>query len=77
MKLELIEDILSLLEAGGKWEDFYYAVRNSAKELHREDGPAVIHTDGTRYWCRNGAFHRSDGPAVIHPDGRQEWHGRP
>ena len=25
-------------------------------KLHREDGPAVIWPDGTKYWCKNGNF---------------------
>ena len=40
---------------------------------HREDGPAVIHSDGTQEWWLNGHLHREDGPAVIHSDGTQEW----
>lgn len=39
--------------------------RNSAGELHREDGPARIWSSGTREWYINGKLHREDGPAVI------------
>jgi hypothetical protein len=42
-------------------------------QLHREDGPAVIHPDGTQKWWKNGKRHREDGPAVIYPNGSQEW----
>jgi len=41
--------------------------------LHREDGPAVICTDGYRSWYRNGLRHREDGLAVIFSDGLQRW----
>lgn len=43
-------------------------------ELHREDGPAVIHPNGAQEWYRHGELHRVDGPAVIHPNGTQEWY---
>jgi len=75
MKLDTAEAILSLLEAGGKWDEGgYYAVRNRNGRLHRDDGPAIVYPDGKQYWYRNGRLHRDDGPAVVHPDGRQEWY---
>jgi len=73
MKLELYGLIQSLLEAGGKFENGRYVVRNRNGDYHRDDGPAVIRPDGTQYWYRNGQFHRDDGPAIIRPDGRREW----
>jgi hypothetical protein len=33
--------------------------------LHREDGPAVIHPTGTKIWYVNGVIDRTDGPAII------------
>lgn len=39
--------------------------RNSAGQLHREDGPAV-EGDGTRAWYLNGIRHRENGPALEH-----------
>ena len=42
--------------------------------LHREDGPAMIFSDGSQYWYKNGYLHREDGPAEIYPDGTQEWY---
>lgn len=42
-------------------------------QLHREDGPAIEHADGSKYWYQNGKCHRSDGPAVIEADGNMEW----
>lgn len=41
--------------------------------LHREDGPAEIKADGTRYWYRNGILHREDGPAIEYAAGGVEW----
>ena len=47
---------------------------NEHDQLHRIDGPAVIHSDGTQYWYINGKLHRTDGPAVIYSDGDQHWY---
>jgi len=44
-------------------------------KCHREDGPAVIYSDGTQAWYINGKMHREDGPAVIiGDDGTQYWY---
>lgn len=43
-------------------------------QLHRLDGPALIHTDGTQCWVNNNEIHRLDGPAIIYPDGTQYWY---
>jgi hypothetical protein len=40
---------------------------------HREDGPAVIYTDGAQFWYKEGELHREDGPAVDLPEGYKEW----
>ena len=32
-------------------------------KLHREDGPAIERTSGTKEWYFNGKLHRLDGPA--------------
>jgi hypothetical protein len=74
MKLELYGLIQSLLEAGGKFDYDMYVVRNGNGELHRDDGPAVICTDGTKKWYRNDKLHREDGPAVICTDGTLYWY---
>jgi len=42
--------------------------------IHREDGPALIGTNGDQYWLSNGYIHREGGPAVIYPDGYQAWY---
>jgi hypothetical protein len=46
---------------------------NTHEQLHREDGPAVIHVSGLQEWWVNGERHNEDGPAVIYADGTQEW----
>ena len=48
--------------------------RNSAGQLHRIWGPAVIYPRGSKFWFQNGLHHRSDGPAEIHPDGTEHWY---
>ena len=47
---------------------------NSAGQLHREDGPAVIYACGTMWWMKNGRLHRDDGPAVVLSSGRTLWY---
>ena len=41
--------------------------------LHREDGPAIIRTDGHEAWFLNGQLHREDGPARTYVDRAEEW----
>ena len=43
-------------------------------KLHREDGPAVKYTDGSKCWYLNGKRHREDGPAVEYADGEKLWY---
>ena len=42
--------------------------------LHREDGPAIIYSDGTKKWFLKGKLHRKGGPAIEYPDGTCEWY---
>lgn len=42
--------------------------------LHREDGPAVEHVDGSKYWYKEGYHHREDGPAVESITGLKYWY---
>lgn len=74
MKLERYLLIESILEAGGKFESGSYVLRNRNGLPHRDDGPAIIRTDGRQYWYRNGKQHRDDGPAVILSDGTHCWY---
>lgn len=41
---------------------------------HREDGPAIIYSDGYQSWYLNGKLHREDGPAIIDVDGTPSWY---
>jgi hypothetical protein len=43
-------------------------------ELHREDGPAMEHNNGYKFWYINDLLHREDGPAVVHPSGSKSWY---
>jgi hypothetical protein len=47
---------------------------NKNGQLHREDGPAVEWTSGTKEWYKDGGLHREDGPAVVAPSGEQFWY---
>ena len=42
--------------------------------LHREDGPAVEYTDGSKAWYINGQRHREDGRAIEWNDGYEAWY---
>jgi hypothetical protein len=42
-------------------------------KFHREDGPAVEFSNGSRYWYINGIRHRDDGPAIELSDGYKEY----
>ena len=46
---------------------------NSAGQVHREEGPAVEWTDGTKMWRYNDMLHRTDGPAVEYTNGTKFW----
>jgi hypothetical protein len=46
---------------------------NGNGKLHREDGPAIVRTDGYRAWYLNGFLHREDGPAIEDSDGTKQW----
>jgi hypothetical protein len=39
--------------------------------LHREDGPAVEYSSGSRDWFQHGKRHRLDGPACEYT--KNEW----
>ena len=46
---------------------------NEHGQLHREDGPAIDHADGTREWYVDGKIHRTDGPAIERASGTRSW----
>ena len=37
-------------------------------------GPAIIHVNGTQWWCQNNVPHREDGPAVVWDHGECNWY---
>ncbi len=41
---------------------------------HREGGPAIEWTDGTKEWYSHGKRHRLDGPAIEANDGIKVWY---
>ena len=47
--------------------------KNEKGQIHREDGPAYINSNGTQEWWFNGKLHREDGPAVVRNDGLYQW----
>ena len=64
-------------------EQFIHINKNGTKRYykdremtirHREDGPAIEHTNGNKWWYVNGKFHREDGPAVEYANGNKWWY---
>ena len=53
---------------GTRW---YY---NRAGQLHRDEGPAIEITCGSKSWYQNGRLHRTDGPAIEWADGDEFWY---
>ena len=51
-----------------------YQHYNAGGQLHRLGGPALIMSDGTQMWFRNGFAHCIDGPAVICANGNVIWY---
>jgi hypothetical protein len=41
---------------------------------HRENGPAIEWSDGTKSWHINGKLHRENGPAIEYADGSKYWY---
>jgi len=69
IKNKIMESTKTYSHVRGRWE-----WRNSADQLHREDGPAIEYDNGTKHWFRNGLCHREDGPAVECADGDKYWY---
>ena len=66
MKAQYIE----IKENGNK---FYYSDQEM-KNLHREDGPAIIDINGDKEWYQNHKLHRMDGPAIEGHNGNKVWY---
>lgn len=47
---------------------------DSTGQLHRDDGPAIIDSDGVTAWYQNNLLHRIDGPAIEYPNGTKLWY---
>jgi hypothetical protein len=52
------------------WSIHYY---NENNEYHREDGPAIEYSDGTKFWYKNDERHREDGPAIQFANGLKKY----
>ena len=52
----------------------YYYKDEARTILHREDGPAIEHVKGAKYWYLNGLLHRMGGPAVEYSGGMKHWY---
>ena len=64
------EQFIHIYEDGDK---FYYSDREMTIR-HREDGPAIEYSNGTKSWYLNGKRHREDGPAIENADGSKYWY---
>jgi len=42
--------------------------------MHREDGPAIEFTSGSKVWRIHGKLHREDGPAIEYIHGNRYWY---
>ena len=42
--------------------------------LHRLNGPALTHPNGSQYWFQYGKQHRTDGPAITRGNNSKSWY---
>ena len=62
------------IEINSNGSKFYYKDR-AMEILHREDGPAVEWSNGSKEWYINGKLHREDGPAMESSSGfHDSWY---
>ena len=47
--------------------------KDAQGRLHREDGPAIIWPDGSKFYHIRGKRHREDGPAEEFANGTKGW----
>jgi len=61
-----------LMKAG----DYESLTFDSKSGLHSfDDLPAVVRSDGTKYWYKNGKLHRDkDLPAIVYSNGTKHWY---
>jgi hypothetical protein len=67
-------DLLSAAQSGGCGSQGRREYRDSAGRLHREDGPALIHANGSVKWYRHGKRHRLGAPACVYVNGTRKWY---
>jgi hypothetical protein len=48
--------------------------RDAQGRLHREDGPAVEHANGSTKWYLHGVRHREGAPACEYVNGTEKWY---
>ena len=48
--------------------------RDARGRLHRTDGPALIHANGSVKWYLHGKRHRIGGPACVYVNGTRKWY---
>lgn len=53
-----------------------YVWENEDGERHRDGGPAVEYSNGTRKWFQHDKLHRDDGPAIVHANGTKKYYYR-
>lgn len=51
----------------------WYLPSKGKQYFHKENGPAVELSNGTKQWWLNGELHRLSGPAVEGGDGHLAW----
>ena len=56
-----------------EYGDKYYYADKAMTIFHREDGPAIEYSDGSKEWRVDGELHRTDGPAAEFIDGYKSW----
>ena len=61
-----VDVVVSTQSTGAGWTIEWHSPDG---KLHRTDGPAMTHRDGTEEWWEHGKRQRTDGPAIIRPDG--------
>ena len=65
----------NLLDIVKKLES-YFGIQiwnNGYKVFHRLDGPAVEHSNGDKWWYKEGRLHREDESAVELGNGYKRW----
>jgi len=48
--------------------------KNSKRQYHRLDGPAVEWLNGNKWWYKEDFRHRKDGPAIECSNGDKYWY---